>query len=260
MRRVHLLEIEDQTWCPRPVRDGATDWLQFMANAHKAFNTMAPKLRDAMRRVGCNRIVDLCSGGGGPWASLGPELGRSGDVRVELTDFYPNLTAFERLAQQCKEQVSYCPYPVDATDVPPGFEGVRTLFSSFHHFKPAQARDILADAVRKRRPIVVVEGSDTRLLGIVMILLMPLAMLLLTLRIRPFRWSRVLLTYLLPAIPLLILWDGIVSMLRIYSPRELHELVAGIPGSDAFDWDIGIQPVRGSPLGLTYLVGIPRSR
>ena len=260
MRRVHLLEFEDQAWCPRPLRDGVTDWLQFMANSHKAFNTMAPKLREAMTRAGCDRIVDLCSGGGGPWASLAHELARSGGVEVQLTDFYPNLAAFQRVAQQCKEQVSYHAGSVDATDVPPEFDGVRTLFSSFHHFKPPQACDILADAVRKRRPIVVVEGSDSRLLGIIMILLMPVAMLLLTLRIRPFRWSRVLLTYLLPAIPLLTLWDGIVSMLRIYSPRELSELVAGIPDSDTFDWDIGNQPVRGSPIGLTYLVGIPRSR
>ena len=76
---------------------------------------------------------------------------------------------------------------------------------------------------------------------------MPLAMLALTPRIRPFRWSRLIFTYVLPAIPLLGLVDGIVSMLRIYSPRELREMVAGVAGHETFDWDIGTQPVRGSP-------------
>ncbi|PWT71878.1 MAG: hypothetical protein C5B46_07655, partial [Proteobacteria bacterium] len=53
------------------------------------------------------------------------------------------------------------------------------------------------------------------------------------------------------------LFDGIVSMLRIYDPRELRELVEKTSGNETFEWDIGILPVRGSPLGLTYLIGMP---
>jgi hypothetical protein len=258
MRRVHLLEIEDQPWCPRLIRDGGTDWLHFMANTHKAFNAIAPKLRDAMRRFGSNRIVDMCSGGGGPWLSLVPLLAQSGGVDVQLTDFYPNRAALRRLLVESLGRIAYCLEPVDASNVPAELEGVRTIFNAFHHFRPQQAQAILADAVMKRRPIVVVEGADNRLLGVLFILLMPLAMLAMTPRIRPFRWSRILLTYVLPAIPLLGLFDGIVSMLRIYSPRELREMVAGIPGQEAFEWDIGTQPVRRSPIGLTYLIGMPR--
>lgn len=259
MRRLHLLEIEDQPWCPRAIRDGGTDWLHFMANTHQAFNAIAPKLRDAMTRFGCDRIVDLCSGGGGPWASLEPLLARSGKIDVRLTDFYPNRAAFTRILLRSAGRIGHCSNPIDATNVPAELVGVRTIFNAFHHFRPQQAQAILADAVGKRRPIVVVEGSDNRLLGIALILLMPLAMLLMTPRIRPFRWSRLLFTYLLPAIPLLGLFDGIVSMLRIYSPGELRELVAGVPGHQSFEWDIGTEAVRGSPIGLTYLVGVPRS-
>jgi hypothetical protein len=29
MRRMHLFEIEDQSWCPRAVRDAMTDYLRF---------------------------------------------------------------------------------------------------------------------------------------------------------------------------------------------------------------------------------------
>lgn len=259
MRRVHLLEIEDQPWCPRPVRDGGTDWLHFMANTHKAFNAIAPKLREAMTRFGSDRIVDLCSGGGGPWLSLEPLLARAGRLDLRLTDFYPNLAAFGRMSIQSGGRIGYCPDSVDATNVPEELAGVRTIFNAFHHFRPPQAQAILADAVEKRCAIVVVEGSDSRLMGVAMIFVMLLAMFVLTPRVRPFRWSRLLLTYLIPAIPLLGLFDGVVSMLRIYSPGELREMVARIPRHASFDWDIGTQPVRGSPIGLTYLVGVPRT-
>ncbi|MGF6545425.1 class I SAM-dependent methyltransferase [Paraburkholderia youngii] len=258
MRRLHLLEIEDQPWCPRALRDGGTDWLHFLANSHKGFNVIAGKLREAMRRVGSDRIVDLCSGGGGPWQTLAPLLALSGRVMVQLTDFYPNRAAYERISAGSTNCVTYVSEPVDAMNVPSRFDGVRTMFNSFHHFRPDDARAILADAVTKRRAIVVVEGADHRLLGIVFILVMPLMMLALTPLIRPFRWSRLALTYVLPAIPLLCLFDGIVSMLRIYNPDELREMVASIPDQQSFDWDIGTLPVQGSPLGLTYLVGVPR--
>jgi hypothetical protein len=258
MRRLHLLEIEDEAWCPRTIRDGATDWLQFLANFHKGFNVIAVRLREAMRRVGSDRIVDLCSGGGGPWQTLAPLLAQSGCLTVQLTDFYPNHAARDRVSAQSAGRVTYVSESVDATDVPSTFDGVRTMFNSFHHFRPRDAQAILADAVIKRRAIVVVEGADNRLLGILFILLMPLMMLALTPLIRPFRWSRIWLTYVLPAIPLLCLFDGTVSMLRIYNPGELREMVASIPGWQSFEWDIGTQPVQGSPIGLTYLVGVPR--
>ena len=255
---MHLLEIEDEPWCPRAIRDGGTDWLQFLANFHKGFNVIGVRLREAMRRVGSDRIVDLCSGGGGPWQTLAPLLAQSGGVTVQLTDFYPNRAAHERVSAESAGRVTHVSEPVDAMDVPSTFDGVRTMFNSFHHFRPHDARAILADAVMKRRAIVVVEGADNRLFGILFILLMPLMMLVLTPLIRPFRWSRIVLTYVLPAIPLLCLFDGIVSMLRIYSPDEMREMVASIPGQESFEWDIGTQPVQGSPIGLTYLVGVPR--
>jgi hypothetical protein len=37
-------------------------------------------------------------------------------------------------------------------------------------------------------------------------------------------------------------------------------MVASIPDQQRFEWDIGTLPVQGSPLGLTYLVGVPRGR
>ena len=70
MRRRQLIELEDLAWFPRAVRDGGTDWLGFMANVTGMFSPVAPKIREAMRATGSTQIVDLCSGGGGPWLTL----------------------------------------------------------------------------------------------------------------------------------------------------------------------------------------------
>ena len=63
----------------------------------------------------------------------------------------------------------------------------------------------------------------------------------------------------MPLIPLLVLFDGTVSLLRLYLADELRELVTTVPGHDTFDWDIGTTLVSAVPIGVLHLVGVPKS-
>jgi len=258
MRRRQLVEIEDLAWCPRVVRDGGTDWLGFMANATKAFSPAAPKIRAAMQATGTTHVLDLCSGGGGPWLTLEPELAKSGPVTVHLSDRYPNLDGLDALRRRSGGRLVVHTESVDVTRVPESLEGVRTLFNAFHHFPPPVARAIVADAVVQRRAIAIFEGVNSRVMGLLAMPLQMPAMFLLTPWVRPFRWSRLVFTYVLPLIPFIVLFDGSVSMLRFYLEDELRNLVASIPGHDTFLWDIGSIPVPHTPVGVTHLVGIPK--
>jgi len=257
MRRRQLIEIEDLTWCPRAVRDGGTDWLGFMANGTGIYSAVAPKIRAAMAATGTNRVLDLCSGGGGPWLTLERTLARTGPVEVTLSDLYPNLSAFDDVRARSGGRVRGESCSVDATNVPPESDGVRTMFSAFHHFPPAVAAAILGDAVRKRRAIAIFEPTNSRAAGLAAMPLQLPAILLLTPFVRPFKWSRLALTYLPPLIPLLVLFDGTVSMLRFYLEDDLRELIPHVPDYDTFAWDIGSTRLVG-PFGITHLVGTPK--
>ncbi|NUO00653.1 MAG: hypothetical protein HUU01_08555 [Saprospiraceae bacterium] len=50
-----------------------------------------------------------------------------------------------------------------------------------------------------------------------------------------------------------IFWDGIASILRTYSIKELKALVASLNNSDAFEWEIG--KVKNGPMPIYYLLG-----
>ncbi|MET0395512.1 MAG: class I SAM-dependent methyltransferase [Longimicrobiaceae bacterium] len=257
MRRLHLVELEDEPWCPRPVRDAATDYLEFMIRLGNPYAPVVPLLREALRRTGARRIVDLCSGGGGPWPRLLPELDREGaPVEVLLTDLYPNLDALRRVRAATGGRLAFREESVDATRIPPGLDGFRTLFTSFHHFPPERARTILRDAVRARQGIGVFEATKRSPGSVAAMLPTPLAVLLATPFIRPFRPSRLLWTYLLPAVPALVLWDGVVSCLRTYTPDELREMTEEFAG-EGFRWEIGEAKGKGGPAPLTYLLGWP---
>ncbi len=66
MRRFHLIELEDQPWCPPSLRDAATDYLQFALHISNAYGAARPKLQQALAQSGADTIIDLASGGGGP--------------------------------------------------------------------------------------------------------------------------------------------------------------------------------------------------
>lgn len=103
--------------------------------------------------------------------------------------------------------------------------GVRTLFSSFHHFRRRLAREILADAARQGVPICVFEGNERSAWACLALLvgIIPSA-LLWTPSLRPVRSRRQLLTYVIPLDPAVMLWDGLVSNLRANSEDELQAL------------------------------------
>ena len=245
MRKFHLVELIDLPGWPTVFRDGATDYLETAVRLTNPYAVILPKLASALKQCQASQVLDLCSGAGGPWGTLLPLLeGQKPDVL--LTDFYPNLAG---------AKLPYHREPVDATAVPPTLAGFRTLFAGFHHFRPEQARAILADAVEKRQGIAVFEATARTIPAVLGMLFVPLAVWLVTPQIRPVRLSRLVWTYLVPILPLAILFDGIVSCLRTYTPDELRELVAGL---DGYTWEIGSEPVPRSPMPITYLIGIPK--
>jgi hypothetical protein len=260
MKRRQLVELEDLAWWPRTFRDGATDYLAASMRVAKAHAVVAPTLAAALARAGATRVVDLCSGGGGPWPGLLPALRDQGvDVRVRLTDRFPNVAAL-RAAAAATPGLEVETAPVDARDVPATLAGFRTIFTAFHHFEPRDAQAILASAVRAGEGIAVIEGASRTPAGLAVMAAAPLGVWLLTPIIRPFRWSRLFWTYLAPVLPAAILFDGVVSALRTYSPDEMRTLAVGVPGGDTYDWDAGLLQPRGAPIGVPYLIGVPRPR
>ena len=236
MRRRHLFEIHDQPWCPPSLRDALTDFLQFTINLGRTYAAVVPLLRDAILRSGATSVLDLCSGAGGPWKTIGAGI----PVPVRLSDKFPNRAVS---------------LTVDATAVPPDLPGFRTIFTAFHHFRPPEARAIIADAVHQGQGIGVFEISRRAPAQIALIALTWFAVLVFVPFIRPFRWSRLAWTYLPPVLPLVGAFDGVVSCLRTYSPAELRELLHGL---DSYDWQVGETRSAGSPLVVTYLVGVPK--
>lgn len=260
VRRAHLFEFEDLPRLPGLIRRGITDLLEYQLNRYRVYDALAPKLAELVQELGPDgEVVDLCSGSAGPVARLGKLLqAQTGQApKVTLTDKFPNLGAFERVSRTSQGRIRYRSEPVDAANVPPQLRGLRTIFTAFHHFRPAAARGILADAAAKGAPIAVFEFTGRSWGNLLKAALLgPVLVWVDTPFIRPLGLGRLLWTYVIPVIPLCYAWDAFASHYRTYSPDELRELVAGLPPA-AYAWEIGQRPSANSGFTLTYLIGRP---
>lgn len=220
------------------------------------YKPIIPVLEKGLKASGSNQIVDLGSGGGGGLLWLNSELLKSNpNLKIVLTDYYPNITAFEHTKKQAGN-FDFVSEPVDARDVPANLKGMRTQFLSLHHFRPDDAQQILQNAVDSKNCIGVFEGQERSLPSILAMLFSPISVLLATPLIRPFKIGRLIFTYLIPIVPLFVLWDGLVSSLRTYSVEEMKALVGQLENSETFDWEI--KRVKSGPGVVLYLLGIPK--
>ena len=258
---MRLFEIHEQDWFPAHLRDLTLDALQFILNTANLYGPIAPQLSKALAETSAVHIVDLCSGAGGPWLKLSEGLRQQDGLPFDIccTDKYPNTAAFNDAKLAGLKSVRFLLIPVDAGHIPDELNGFRTIFSSFHHFTPRQARSILQDAVNKQRGIGIFEAPGRSGMTLLLTVLLPVWILLLAPFMRPFRWSRLIFTYIVPVVPFLLLFDGLVSCLRTYSLKDLARLTTRLT-ANGYEWKVGQSRGGFFPVPITYLIGSPAPR
>ncbi|WP_437302653.1 hypothetical protein [Sorangium sp. So ce388] len=259
MKRIHLFELEDFGWFPGWLRACMTRLLVTMHKLMGSSEKLAELLARALKESRASRIIDLCSGNGGPMLDVLRHLKEKPGfehVQLTLTDLYPNEEAARSINGQEGSNVSYWLEPLDATKVDGETPGLRTMVSSFHHMKPDGARKILESAQKSRQPICIFEISDNSYPSFLWWTALPFSFLMcffITPLARPMTARQLIFTYLIPVIPLCFAWDGAVSNARTYTLDDLDELLKGL-GDEGYRWEKGVISGKGKKL---YLLGMP---
>jgi hypothetical protein len=256
--RNYLFEFEDLAWFPGIIRESMTDYLRYLITKVDFYRPIVPLLIEGMNDTGSNMIIDLCSGGGGAIEQVQNELKllSDADIKIILTDKYPNINAYEFLSAKTNGSISFLDASVDAADVPLSLKGFRTIFSGFHHFDNSFAKSVLKNAVDARSGIGIFDGGNKNILAILAILFVhPIVFFLFTPFFKPFRFSRLFFTYLIPVIPFCTVWDGIVSIIRLYKPNELLQIANQVDNA-TYTWKAGKIKSK-YRLNVTFLIGYP---
>lgn len=227
MKRRQLFEFGDQEWMRGWLREAYLDGLNLTlriagqyAKMHRPFSAWASA-------AGSPPVLDLGSGGAGPIKTivLAAQAENVALPLIVLSDLYPSSTHYENLARRLDGRVSHITEPVSATAVHRTEFRMRSLCSVFHHFPPAAAKQIVEDAARWSDGIFIMEPFERNVLHFVMTLLGGPFVYMLTPFLSPrFSLRKLLACLVLPIVPLMLFFDGCVSVLRVYTGKEIEEM------------------------------------
>lgn len=258
--RVQLFEFNDLPAAPAALRETIVEALGRALRWGRVVRGLVGPFREFLAASGAAEVLDLCSGTGAPAVVLADELRRAGAVppRIVLTDLFPHPEDWERAAAAHPGVITFDPTGVDATRIPPRLSRgrARAVINALHHFSPALARDILADAVEGSSGIFIAEAFTRNPFGFLPMAPAGLAALAVNPLVAPRRRAaKALLTWATPAALLACGWDGLASTLRIHSEGDLRAMVA--PLGNRFRWEF--RTYAYPPFGRgTCFFGVPR--
>jgi hypothetical protein len=251
--RWHFFEFNDQSWVPEIIRSLITFALGRGFEHLGAGKLVGDVLASHVHESGTPSILELAAGSAMPSVELFNHLRQSGmTIPYQVSDLYPDLEAFQRASKLSLGGIQSIEQPVDVLHVPANLRGLRLMVTSFHHFRPEHAAQLLKNAYDERSPIAIFELTDRRFLRT--LLVMPLGILSMLMEapgiFKLHSWRGLL--WLLPA-AFAYGFDGLVSCFRSYTLSEWKTMTQ--PMNDGYSWRMGVIATAIPGIRITYLLG-----
>ncbi len=257
--RTQLFEFNDRDWVPASLRDTIIETLSRSLDWGGFLRPLVPVMDEFLSLAGTREVLDLCAGAAGPALILTDEAQRIGirAPRFLMTDLFPRVPVWTHARDQHPESIDFIAEPVDATRIPASLSNgrARVIVNAFHHFPPELARSILRDAVESHAPIFISESFERDPRGALPLIPIGIPSLLATPLLSPRdRLAKAAWTWLTPIALAAGTWDALISTLRVYSERDLLELVS--PFGQSYEWSYGTYDYPFGGRGC-YFQGIP---
>lgn len=273
-QRRHLIEFHDWSYCPNFIRESIVETLGRAISWGSIYHSVTPVFAQFLKdhsyhqfdREGeeKNSILDLGSGSGAPVSALIDQLKKFRPPTEQinkfiLSDLAPRISCMKKVKKKHPDWIDYHPLPLNAlrlhalSDCPQV-----TLFNIFHHFNPPQAFQLLQQFYHHSSAFFIQESfprNPFRLISMLYLLIPAVFM-------NPFttkndRWLKFFFTFIFPLIPLIGLWDGLVSTLRVYEKDDLLEMWQRIEKEDQLNksgfWQWKFETISFKPWGKSLV-------
>ena len=228
MKRRQAPQISNATWYPSFLRRDMYEFMSWFVGKVNAATPFVPVIEEGLQHTTRILAVDLNFGAG-----------------------------FETVRNLLPANLESHSIPLK--DIETAGEGMVLFVNNFHQLPVPAAKAALQKATQAGQVVGVVEGNNDSLWQVVgMLVFVPLTVVLTAPLVRPFRWTRLLFTYLLPILPLVTLFDGFMALFKLYNPQDLDELVADI-AQPTYTWRSGKRD-NGRGGKIIYLLGYPKSQ
>lgn len=265
MKRIQLFEFEDFDWLPNSIRTGLTNLLVVLLKMVGVSEALVNVIKTIQGKHNFSQIVDMGSGSGGAMIDVIQKINKETNKSVDLllTDLHPNPSLVEKINSSGIPNVRYRSESFNACHINEAPQGLKTMINSFHHMPPPVAKSILKSAQDNNEPILIYELAENKVPLLIWWLLLPLSLLILVVMsmcmtpfVKGLTLKQLLLTYIIPIIPLIYAWDGQASSVRIYTKEDIESMLAEFK-NDEYTWEI--EPAvnsKGKKTGY-YILGLP---
>jgi hypothetical protein len=230
---MHLFEFNDQPFLPESIRATIRDVCELCNSVFRSFNHVAARRAlDEARKQNSHAIIEL-GAGTAPITRVLASLPESSGLTLVPCDLIPDEEAYRDLQRRYPGLVQPVFEAVDFTRPHPwDRESVAVLVGTFHHIHPQDRPRTLAALSRSVDHVMVFEPLRSTWLSMALTLFAQVPVLLLPVAYchRPGRLRRVVWCWLVPVVPLIFLWDGLVSCIRQWSPERWRQELAAANG------------------------------
>lgn len=225
MRRKNIEQFSNKSWFPNVLKENIREFLNwFVLKAH-ATKPFIPLIYEGLSHSENKTLINVDFDLGAGIESVKPLLKDT----IEID----NITVKE--------------FNTDN-------KGLYTFINNFHQLNVKEAKQLLTQIAISKNPVVVLEGNNDSLWQIIgMTFFVPLTVLLMSPFVKPFRGSRLIFTYIIPILPLVIMIDGCLALLKLYNPNDLKELTSDIIVGN-YKWQYGKKD-NGRGGKIIYLTG-----
>lgn len=241
MRRLHLIELHEQRWVPQFLRESFVESLSTVLRMTGVYQGIPQPYALWLKESGGQEVLDLASGAGGPTATLLADLQRLGieAPKFYLSDLYPAKDKFRQISLTYPKQISFIEEPVNALRVnTPHGQDLRQIISAFHHFRSGDAKTILEDAALHSSGICILEPFQRNALHLFLAIITIFPAMLAPFFARRWRLRLFLTSFVIPIIPLMLVFDAFISVLRTYTKEEVGKMIDSLSAKN-FTWVIG---------------------
>lgn len=211
------LELEDHSWFPIWLRRYQMEYISWMAVQFALYAPLVPLMNTMQQKDRIREWTDCCTGAAGPVQYL---LNKKFAVdTIFLTDKYLQPVSISAPNSGVYFET------IDVLNDPIPGKGLVTMFNALHHFSPQERQAIIAAIISTNRPFVFAEITHPTLINFLAITLATtFGQLLFTPFVHPFKFRRLLFTYLIPINLFSITWDGWMSVFRSISDKRFIAL------------------------------------
>lgn len=227
LKRFHLFEFCDQPWLRGVWREAYLDGLNATFKLFRIHNHLYKPYGKWMALANKKEVLEVCGGGGGPVDTILSSLKKENESLpiITLSDLNPDFIAFQKLQAKHPEHIKYINEPVDATKTENIEAELISLCSSFHHLPPTLAKKVLRNAYNNSNGIFIREVLSRNPLNALSSLFNLLPLMLAPFFAGRISFFKILISTIIPIIPLMIIFDGIVSVFRTYTTDEIFQLM-----------------------------------